>query len=94
MDQQEINTLKELTENLMTSNLIKQKDCEVLTLICERQKGKIAELTEEVSNAYNNGATDAATKILHYMYPLWQDATSKNVAIGSCVDRIKATFGV
>ena len=78
----------------MTSNLIKQKDCEVLTLICNKQKDKIAELTEEASSAYKKGATDAAIKILHYLYPLWQDATSKNVAIGSCLDWIKATFEV
>ena len=43
---------------------------------------------------YNKGVTDAATKIMHYLYPLWEDTTSKNVAIGKTLDWIKATFGV
>ena len=50
-----------------------------------------ARLSDE---AYRKGAVDAATKITHYLYPLWQDTTSKNVAIGSCLDWIKATFKV
>ena len=50
-----------------------------------------ARLSDE---AYRNGAVDAATKITHYLYPLWQDTTSKNVAVGSCLDWIKATFKV
>ena len=50
-----------------------------------------ARLSDE---AYRKGAVDAATKITHYLYPLWEDTTSKNVAIGSCLDWIKATFGV
>lgn len=50
-----------------------------------------ARLSDE---AYRKGAADAAAKITHYLYPLWQDTTSKNVAIGSCLDWIKATFGV
>ena len=50
-----------------------------------------ARLSDE---AYRKGAIDAATKITHYLYPLWQDTTSKNVAIGSCLDWIKATFKV
>jgi hypothetical protein len=49
---------------------------------------------EAVDTAYKKGAADAATKITHYLYPLWQDTTSKNVAIGSCLDWIKSTFGV
>ena len=50
-----------------------------------------ARLSDE---AYRKGAIDAATKITHYLYPLWQDTTSKNVAIGKTLDWIKATFGV
>lgn len=57
----------------------------------ERDERLHARLSDE---AYKKGANDAATKITHYLYPLWQDTTSKNVAIGSCLDWIKATFGV
>lgn len=49
---------------------------------------------EVVDTIYNKGAIDAATKILHYLYPLWEDETSKNVAIGKTLDWIKATFNV
>ena len=49
---------------------------------------------EVVDTVYNKGAVDAATKIMHYLYPLWQDTTSKNVAIGSCLDWVKATFNI
>ena len=57
----------------------------------ERDERLHARLTDE---AYKKGEAEAATKIMHYLYPLWQDTTSKNVAIGSCLDWIKATFGV
>lgn len=57
----------------------------------ERDERLHARLSDE---AYKKGVVDAATKITHYLYPLWQDTTSKNVAIGSCLDWIKATFGV
>lgn len=57
----------------------------------ERDERLHARLSDE---AYKKGAAEAATKITHYLYPLWQDTTSKNVAIGSCLDWIKATFGV
>ena len=57
----------------------------------ERDSQLHARLSDE---AYRKGAVDAATKITHYLYPLWQDTTSKNVAIGSCLDWIKATFKV
>lgn len=50
-----------------------------------------ARLSDE---AYRKGVADVATKIMHYLYPLWEDATSKNVAIGKTLDWIKATFGV
>lgn len=57
----------------------------------ERDERLHARLSDE---AYKKGVAEAATKIMHYLYPLWQDATSKNVAIGSCLDWIKATFKV
>jgi hypothetical protein len=57
----------------------------------ERDERLHARLSDE---AYKKGITDAATKIMLYLYPLWQDTTSKNVAIGSCLDWIKSTFGV
>lgn len=57
----------------------------------ERDELLHARLSDE---AYKKGAAEAATKITHYLYPLWQDTTSKNVAIGSCLDWIKVTFGV
>ena len=57
----------------------------------ERDERLHARLSDE---AYKKGVAEAATKIMHYLYPLWQDTTSKNVAIGSCLDWIKATFGV
>ena len=50
-----------------------------------------AKLSDE---AFKKGSTDAATKIVHYLYPLWQDTSSKSVAIGRCLDWINSTFGV
>lgn len=50
-----------------------------------------ARLSEE---AYTKGVTDAAIQIVHYLYPLWQDTSSKSVAIGKTLDWIKATFKV
>lgn len=43
---------------------------------------------------YRKGAIETANKIVHYLYCMSQTDTSREVAIGRCIDWIKATFGV
>jgi hypothetical protein len=43
---------------------------------------------------YRKGAIEAADKIVHYLYRMSQNDTSKEVAIGRCIDWIKNNFGV
>jgi DNA repair exonuclease SbcCD ATPase subunit len=42
---------------------------------------------------YRKGAIETADKIVHYLYRMSQNDTSKEVAIGRCIDWIKNNFG-
>lgn len=42
---------------------------------------------------YRKGAIETANKIVHYLYRMSQNDTSKEVAIGRCLDWIKNNFG-
>ena len=42
---------------------------------------------------YRKGAIETANKIVHYLYCMSQTDTSKEVAIGRCIDWIKNNFG-
>ena len=42
---------------------------------------------------YRKGAEETADKIVHYLYRMSQNDTSKEVAIGRCIDWIKNNFG-
>ena len=42
---------------------------------------------------YRKGAEETANKIVHYLYRMSQNDTSKEVAIGRCIDWIKNNFG-
>jgi DNA repair exonuclease SbcCD ATPase subunit len=42
---------------------------------------------------YRKGAIETADKIIHYLYRMSQTDTSKEVAIGRCIDWIKNNFG-
>ena len=42
---------------------------------------------------YRKGAIETANKITHYLYCMSQTDTSKEVAIGRCIDWIKNNFG-
>ena len=42
---------------------------------------------------YRKGAIETANKITHYLYRMSQTDTSKEVAIGRCIDWIKNNFG-
>ena len=42
---------------------------------------------------YRKGAIETANKITHYLYRMSQNDTSKEVAIGRCIDWIKNNFG-
>lgn len=42
---------------------------------------------------YRKGAIETANKITHYLYRMSQNDTSKEVAIGRCLDWIKNNFG-
>jgi hypothetical protein len=42
---------------------------------------------------YRKGAIETANKIVHYLYRMSQNDTSKEVAIGRCIDWIKNNFG-
>ena len=42
---------------------------------------------------YRKGAEETANKIIHYLYRMSQNDTSKEVAIGRCIDWIKNNFG-
>ena len=49
---------------------------------------------EEVDySIYRKGAEETANKIVHYLYRMSQNDTSKEVAIGRCIDWIKNNFG-
>ncbi len=61
---------------------------------CEQVIKNVAAKVYELEEYYDKGSADAAAKILHYIYPFWQDTTSKEVAIGRTIEWIKATFGV
>jgi hypothetical protein len=43
---------------------------------------------------YRKGAIETADKIVQYLYRMSQNDTSKEVAIGRCIDCIKNNFGV
>jgi chromosome segregation ATPase len=57
----------------------------------ERDERLHARLSDE---AFKKGSANAAMQTLRYLYPLWQDTTSKEVAIGRAIEWIKSTFGV
>ena len=42
---------------------------------------------------YRKGVIETADKIVHYLYRMSQNDTSKEVAIGRCIDWIKNNFG-
>ena len=42
---------------------------------------------------YRKGAEETADKIVHYLYRMSQNDTSKEVAMGRCIDWIKNNFG-
>ena len=90
----EATNFQELITELAEKNDKLLKDYYSVAQTCDEHKDEIARLKKETDEAYRKGATEAAIKIMHYLYPLWQDTTSKNVAIGKTLDWIKATFKV